>query len=96
MPRELPADELDAITQLLFANRTIEAIKRYRQATGSDLKQARDTVYELRERLLQESPERFGPMPAGQGHGLWLIVGLVAVGMAIWWLVEWIGAPRAN
>ena len=93
MPADLPDSEIDAIKQLIFAGRKIEAIKEYRQATGTDLKHAKDVIEALTDRLRQESPEKFGPeLSPGSQRGLLLIIGLVAIGMAIFALVSWIGA----
>lgn len=50
-PLELPAD-LDAeIRELLDHDNVIQAIKRYREETGVDLKTAKDAVFGYRERL---------------------------------------------
>ena len=50
-PLELPAG-LDAeIRELIDHDNMIQAIKRYREETGVDLKTAKDTVFEYRERL---------------------------------------------
>lgn len=50
-PLELPAG-LDAeIRELLDHDNTIQAIKRYREETGVDLKTAKDAVFEYREQL---------------------------------------------
>jgi ribosomal protein L7/L12 len=50
-PLELPAD-LDAeIRELIDHDNVIQAIKRYREQTGADLKTAKDAVFEYRERL---------------------------------------------
>lgn len=50
-PLELPAD-LDAqIRELIDHDNMIQAIKRYREETGVDLKTAKDAVFEYRERL---------------------------------------------
>lgn len=50
-PLELPTD-LDAeIRELIDHDNMIQAIKRYREETGVDLKTAKDAVFEYRERL---------------------------------------------
>jgi ribosomal protein L7/L12 len=90
---EVPEEELEAIKQLVFEHRKLDAIKHYRQATGVDLKHAKDVIDGLQERLREESPERFLPLVEGRGHGLWLIFGLVVLGMIIFAIVRMIGAP---
>jgi hypothetical protein len=95
-PDELSEEDLEAIKNLVFGRRKIEAIRRYRELTGMDLKHAKDVIDELDEHLRQDFPDRFTPAPQGSGRGIWLIVGLVVVGMAIWWIVELIGTRQAR
>ena len=50
-PLELPAD-LDAqLRELIERDNLIQAIKRYRDGTGVDLKTAKEAVFEYRDRL---------------------------------------------
>lgn len=50
-PLELPAD-LDAqLRELIERDNMIQAIKRYRDETGVDLKTAKEAVFEYRDRL---------------------------------------------
>jgi hypothetical protein len=51
--------DLREIRDAIFAGRTIEAIKLYRQYTKSGLKEAKHAVEELEKKLRSESPERF-------------------------------------
>jgi hypothetical protein len=97
MSREPSQEQIDEIRQTIFAGQKINAIKLYRQATGCDLKHAKDVIEDLQDRLWQESPEKF-TSPPGQtsGCGLLLVVFLVAIGMAIWGLVHWIAARGPN
>ena len=97
MAREPSEKEIAEIKQLIFADKKISAIKCYRQATRCDLKHAKDIVEDLQQRLWQESPDKFvSPPGQSSGSGLLVIFVLVAIGMAIWGLVQWIGAPRPN
>lgn len=59
MPGPLSHDDTARITDALFAGRKIEAIKHYRECTGAGLKEAKDFVDDLEERLRQDEPGRF-------------------------------------
>jgi hypothetical protein len=59
MVRPVGQEDMDHINEALFAGRLIEAIKIYRVATGSGLKEAKDFVEALESRLRSEMPERF-------------------------------------
>ncbi len=82
----LSEEQREAITELLFIGHKIAAIKIYRQATGSGLKESKDFVDTLEAHLQQQMPERFkiitfdGP-PAG--FVLILLFGILLVGGAI-------------
>ena len=54
MPSEVPQDEIERLTDAVRRGRKIEAIKLYRAATGAGLKDAKDAVEELAERLQEE------------------------------------------
>ena len=56
---DLHEDELNEITQALFAGQKIQAIKRYREATGVSLKQAKDSIDGMERMLRQASPGEF-------------------------------------
>jgi hypothetical protein len=53
---------MDQVNEALFRGRLIDAIRLYRQSTGSGLKEAKDFVQVLEARLRTQMPERFvGP-----------------------------------
>ena len=58
---EPTTDQWQQIQAALFANRKIQAIKIYRQATGTGLKEAKDAMDAYDARLREESPDRFAP-----------------------------------
>lgn len=64
-PTEEPRDHdlMDQVNEALFRGRLIDAIRLYRQATGADLKQAKDFVQALEARLRAQMPERFVTPP---------------------------------
>ncbi len=74
-----PEDQLARIQAALFAGRKIEAIKLYREATGTDLAEAKERVEAMEAELRQGQPDRFAARPSGQGC---MAVALVALTMA--------------
>ncbi len=69
MPAELDERLRNEIMDHIFAGRKIEAIKRYREATGSDLKEAKEYLDDLTDQLRQTHPERFGKADGRSGCG---------------------------
>jgi hypothetical protein len=60
MSNPLSEGDLNEIREAIFAGRTIEAIKLYRQFTpGAGLKEAKDEVEAMERKLREESPQRF-------------------------------------
>ena len=58
------------VAEALASGQKIQAIKIYRDATGKDLKAARDFIDELIPRLIEENPERYAALSnAGAGCG---------------------------
>ena len=63
-----PTDEqVQQIMEAVFAGQKIQAIKLYRQSTNCGLKEAKDFIESLQERLWQESPEKFASKPTASG-----------------------------
>jgi hypothetical protein len=60
----LEPDLMDQVNEALFRGRLIDAIRIYRQATGSGLKEAKDFVQTLEARLRAQMPERFTGPPS--------------------------------
>ena len=79
----LAEEQRNAMTELLFVGQKIAAIKIYRQATGSGLKESKDFVDSLEAQLHEQMPARFkiepytGP-PAGVVLGI--LLGILAIG----------------
>jgi hypothetical protein len=59
MSQPVSQDDMDRINEALFAGKLIEAIKIYRAATRCDLKEAKDFIESLENRLRSEMPQRF-------------------------------------
>lgn len=65
MPNTLSDAQLDQVHSELFAGRKIQAIKIYREATGTDLKTAKDTVEAIDAELRTQHPDRFQSSKSG-------------------------------
>lgn len=77
---QLTDSDRDAIIASLYAGRKIEAIKRYRDATGQGLKESKDFIEALEARLREESPDRFqAGSPPGCGAGVVLVIMFTAL-----------------
>ena len=59
MNTPFPDDTLAAIKQAIYSGRKIEAIKLYREATGSQLIDAKNAIDRLDAELRSTSPEQF-------------------------------------
>jgi Ribosomal protein L7/L12 C-terminal domain len=60
MSNPLSEGDLNEIREAIFAGRTIEAIKLYREFDpGAGLKEAKDAVEAMEKKLREESPQRF-------------------------------------
>ena len=77
------------IQRALNAGRKIEAIRLYRSATGASLREARDRINEMQQRLSpsgplpQRQPGRWGPRLRFIGFTLLVLVALL-VTIALW------------
>ena len=83
MPKELTELQTEEIATALAAGQKIQAIKLYREYTGTGLKEAKDFVEALEPTLRKEDPERFAPQKA-QGKGCAaMLLALVMVGATL-------------
>lgn len=85
---DLNDEQRQQIMSALKLNRKIEAIKIYRDATGSGLKEAKEFIEALAERLHEENPETFSkPQTAGCSVSMLLVLtalsalGLLSLGL---------------
>jgi ribosomal protein L7/L12 len=74
---ELTDAEKDAITQAIYTGRKIEAIKLYRESTGKGLKEAKDFIEAVTERLREEDPDRVSPTAKGCGTSVLAVLVLL-------------------
>jgi len=65
MDEPISSEEIDAVCGELYAGRKIAAIKRYREASGKGLKEAREFIEQLEARLREEAPEKFSSPSSG-------------------------------
>lgn len=61
MPSELTDQQWAEIDKLIYARRSIEAIKLYRGHTGSDLKDSKDAIDARCAELEAKNPKLFAP-----------------------------------
>ena len=72
----LDAEQMQQIADAIAASKKIEAIKLYRNFTGSDLKDSKEFIEMLSVRLNEKDPSRYPAMPAGKGCLGLLLAGL--------------------
>ena len=83
MSNELDDKQIDRITEAIAAGKKIEAVKQYRIATGCDLREAKDFVEGLTDRLVAEDPERFEKATQPTSVNWLVLLVLVLVGVAL-------------
>jgi ribosomal protein L7/L12 len=87
--RTLSDASIDEIQAALFAGKKIDAIKRYRNASGEGLKEAKEFIDALEAELRRTQPTRFTVAPA-KGCGTTILVLsalmsiLVGIALGIW------------
>lgn len=86
MPEEPTQEQIEEIGSALSSGHKIQAIKIYREATGKDLKAAKEFIDALIPKLREQDPEKYAKLSA-QGTGcasaILLCLGLTAGGF-IW------------
>jgi ribosomal protein L7/L12 len=92
MDDQLDPATLDRINQALFAGRFIDAIREYREATRSGLKESRDFIQALEARLRAQMPEQFTAPPrksveVSLAGCLVLLVSLAGIGLMLIWML---------
>jgi hypothetical protein len=74
MENELTEEDVGQISDALLSSRKIEAIKIYREATGSGLMEAKAFIEKLEDGLREEYPEKFPER--GKGCAAVFLIGL--------------------
>lgn len=96
MNTSVPETTLKQIRTELEAGRLIDAIKLHRSATGQGLKDSRDAMLALWEKLATEDPERyfrFHDRPKGRA---WTLIAAIAVFSWILWTIYGYIFPRLS
>ena len=75
-------DQLAAIRAEVFAGRKIQAIKLYREAAHTGLKEAKDVIEAFERELRHREPEQFTARKSGCAAMILLACSLAAVGAA--------------
>jgi len=86
MNTPIPENKLISIKEALFGGRKIEAIKLYREVTGTGLAEAKPAVEKIEAELRASSPDKFTAAPAGKGCFGMVILACAVVGVVAWWL----------
>ena len=85
--RDLSDDQLAKISDSIAGGRKIEAIKRYREATGAGLKEAKEAVERITAELSQDHPEILKAQKSGCASVV--VLGLVLGGAVSGILNHW-------
>ena len=81
----IPEQSLASIKEAIFGGHKIQAIKLHRQATGSDLAEAKLQVEKLEADLRVASPEKFtGPTPGKGCLSIMVMVCVLVCAVVIW------------
>ncbi len=79
-----PDDRLTAIKEALYSGHKIEAIKLYREATGSQLVDAKNAVEKLEADLRSTSPEKFIAQSSRGGCSAMFALYVIVIGFVFW------------
>jgi hypothetical protein len=84
VPDTLSDTQRDQLHAELFAGRKIQAIKIYREATGADLKTAKDAVEAIDFELRTQHPDRFENSSSKSGCMTMLLLLLSPLAAWLW------------
>lgn len=83
MPDQPTQRQIEEIGDAIAGGRKIQAIKIYREATGKDLKAAKEFIDALIPRLKQQDPEKYATLSDPQTTGCASVVLLFIVAAAV-------------
>ncbi len=86
MADELTEKDIGQISDALLAGRKINAIKIYREATGSGLMEAKEFIEKLEDDLREEYPDKFPGR--GKGCAAVFLIGLVLATTGVLFLLK--------
>jgi ribosomal protein L7/L12 len=78
MGNEIPEEQWAEIKECLYSGNKIGAIKLYREASGKDLKESKESIDALDKELRASTPEKFTATAASSGIGCFGVVLLCA------------------
>jgi ribosomal protein L7/L12 len=88
MSDQLTSEQVQEIADALAAGRKIEAIKICREATGKDLKGAKEFIDALIPKLQAEDPEKYASLSAtGSGCGSTVLACVCLVAAVVAWRI---------
>ena len=73
---DVTPEQIQQIANAIAGKKKIEAIKLYRDFTGSDLKNSKEFIETLAVQLHEKDPERYPLLPAGKGCLALIIAGI--------------------
>ncbi len=86
MNTPIPDDKSDAIKEMIFRGKKIEAIKLHRQSSGGSLAESKKAIEELEKELRATHLENFGPPVESRGC-LGILLALSGfIGLLVLWL----------
>ncbi len=87
MDEQPSQQEIEAISDALASGRKIEAIKIYREATGKGLKEAKEFIEELIQKLEEHDPERFAKLSQSGGCSSMVMLSIVLGCLSVVWFL---------
>lgn len=88
MPEPLSDANIAKLSEMIFQRRKIEAIKVYREMTGSGLKESKEAVESLEASLREQSPGKFAAASGKGCGGSAAVLCLGVVGLFSWLAVR--------
>ena len=89
MANELTPEQQTAISNAIYSGNKIEAIKLYRTATGSDLKDSKDAVEKLAAELEASNPAMFARRRSQSGSLATLLFWGAIAAVIVYIVVKW-------
>jgi len=87
MPEELTDEQIDQVSGALAKGSKIEAIKLYREFTGTGLAEAKQFVDALIPKLKEQDPEKYANLSAKSAGCASVVLACLALVAAVGWLV---------
>ncbi len=88
MSEELTSEDREKIVEALYAGQKIQAIKDYREATGAGLKESKEFIDALEQKLREEHPDRMKPAASGCSSTASMLMIVVLATIAGAWVMS--------